>query len=78
MSNLSKLDELAISMPHEAFPEVTLSEHIEEIAKVLNIKIDFDNILSAIEFNLKLQAYIRYEYAKNMLKYSNDFEEFES
>ena len=60
-------DEIAMSMTNETLPPLQSNDAMVKVAKKYNIDFDFEDEISLINFALKYQAAIRYEYADAML-----------
>lgn len=61
-------DELAMSMPFESIPKIEGHEAMDSVSKKYNIGYNLDDVMSMIDFALKYQAIIRYEFADKMLE----------
>jgi hypothetical protein len=69
-------DELAMTMPVEAIPEMKNSAAIKIVAENYGLNYEcFENndLPGQIQFTLQYQAIIRYEYADMMLKVSGRY-----
>ena len=60
-------DKIAMSMSVKAIPQLNGDDAVLEFTNAHNINFDIDDTLSMIEFGMKYQAIIRYQYADAML-----------
>ena len=63
-------DEIAMTMPLEVITSFENKEAIIEFATAHDISLDFDDIISMIDFGMAYQGIIRYKYADQMIKHS--------
>lgn len=62
-------DELAMSLEASAIPELKNNTAIKLIAEHYGLDYDLNDPIKMIDFTLKYQAIIRYQYADAMLLY---------
>ena len=60
-------DELAMSLDISSIPKFTMEINMKLIADAYGLEFDANDPVKMIEFSLKYQAIIRYEYADAML-----------
>lgn len=61
-------DELAMSLDESMIPILKNEEAIKIVAEKLGIEVDFQDLMSTLEFSFKYQAIMRYKFADEMLK----------
>lgn len=66
-NNKTLRDELAMSLDSSFIPKITAENTIKHIADAYGLEYDMNDPVKMIEFALKFQAIIRYEFADEML-----------